>query len=114
MLSCAPREFSSWQRVECELRGAVRRGIKVDRVITAVLQELDIERVWEVAEDGDRRVLIEELLEWVTIYPDHMEVTVAGAPPLNVLYSEVGLKQSQIGGVGEPIRSIPYWRPLAA
>jgi len=59
--------------------------------VAAVLQELDIERVWEVAEDGDRRVLIEELLEWVTIYPDHMEVTVAGAPPLNVLYSEVGL-----------------------
>lgn len=69
--------------------------------VAAVLHDLDIVRVWEAAEDRDRRVLIEELLEWVTIFPDHMEVKVVGAPPLNVLYSEVGLKQSQIGGVGE-------------
>ena len=38
----------------------------------------------------------------VTVLPDHLEVQVAGAPPLKVLYDEVGLKapQSQISGVG--------------
>ena len=34
-------------------------------------------------------------MDAVTVFPDHLEVTVAGAPPLNVLYSEVGLKESE-------------------
>ena len=33
-------------------------------------------------------------------YPDHLEVTVISAPPLNVLYGEVGLKESGFVGVG--------------
>ena len=46
-------------------------------------------------------MLLDELLESVTVYPDHLEVNVAGTPPLNVTYQEVGLKESQIVGVGE-------------
>jgi hypothetical protein len=46
--------------------------------------------------------LVKEVVEWVTVFPDHLEVTVAGAPSLNVLYGEVGLKGSEIVGVGEP------------
>jgi hypothetical protein len=34
------------------------------------------------------------VVEWVTVFPDHLEVTVVGSPPLNVLFSEVGLKES--------------------
>ncbi len=69
--------------------------------VAAVLGNLDLRRVWEVAEHHERRVLIEELIEWVSVFPDHLEVTVSGAPPLNVLYGEVGLKeQSQTVGVG--------------
>lgn len=64
------------------------------------LQELDIERLWEAATFRERRVLVEELVEVVTIYPDHLEVKVAGAPRLNVLLSEVGLKESANCGVG--------------
>jgi site-specific DNA recombinase len=69
--------------------------------VLAVLQNLDLDRVWEAATDQERRVLIEELLEAVTVYPDHLEVTVHGATKLNVLLSEVGLmEQSGIAGVG--------------
>jgi hypothetical protein len=68
--------------------------------VAALLRDLDVERVWEAAEDQERRVLVVELLEWVTVFPDHLEVSVAGAPPLNVRYSEVGLRESQIVGVG--------------
>ena len=50
--------------------------------------------------DDVRRVLVEELVEWVTVFPDHLEVTVAGASSPNVLYGEVELKGS-IVGVGE-------------
>lgn len=50
-----------------------------------MLQELDVQVAWEAAEDADRRVLGEELVDAVTVFPDHLEVSVAGAPPLNVL-----------------------------
>ena len=39
---------------------------------------------------------------WVRVLPDHLEVKVAGAPPLNVLLGEVGLKAPEIVGVGGP------------
>ncbi len=68
--------------------------------VLATIQELDLPSVWAEADDDERRVLIEELLEWVTVYPDHLEVTVAGAPPLNVLFKEVGLKESENVSVG--------------
>ncbi len=62
--------------------------------LAAFLRDIDIEAVWTAAEEHERRVLVEELVEAVGVYPDHLEVTVAGAPPLNVLYGEVGLKES--------------------
>jgi hypothetical protein len=52
----------------------------------ATIQELDLSSIWAEADDDERRVQIEELLEWVTVYPHHLEVTVTGAPPLNVLF----------------------------
>jgi hypothetical protein len=36
----------------------------------------------------------------VTVLPDHLEVTVSGAPRLHVLYQEVGLKEPYFSGVG--------------
>jgi hypothetical protein len=42
------------------------------------------------------------------LFPDHLEVSVGGAPPLNVRYSEVGLKESEIARVGGPTRSFWY------
>jgi hypothetical protein len=59
-----------------------------------------IRRYRGTAEDGERRVLIEELIEWVSVFRDHPEVTVSGAPPLNVRSCEVGLKESGFVRVG--------------
>ncbi len=73
---------------------------KFERV-AKILQELDIERVWAAATDKERRVLVEELLEVVTVFPDHLEVKVAGVPSLNVLYGEVGMRESETVGVGD-------------
>jgi len=70
--------------------------------VAAALRNLDVDEVWREATDQERRILIEELLEWVTVFPDHLEVTVVGTPPLAVAYGEVGLKESQIVGVGGP------------
>jgi hypothetical protein len=40
----------------------------------------DLDAIWEHANDRERRVLIEELIETVTIHADRLDVTVAGAP----------------------------------
>ena len=70
--------------------------------VAATLRELDVERVWNEASEAERRVLVEELVESLTIFPDHLEILVTGAPRLNIGLSEVGLcgDQSQILGVG--------------
>ena len=69
--------------------------------VARILREMDVERLWAEATDLERRVLVEELLESVTMYPDHLEVTVSGAPRLNVALEEVGLTGGwQFRGVG--------------
>ena len=69
--------------------------------VAHILREMDVERLWAEATDLERRVLIEELLESVAMYPDHLEVTVSGAPRLNVTLEEVGLTGGwQFRGVG--------------
>ena len=53
---------------------------------------------------------IDELLDRIIVYPDHLEVVVHGVPKLNVLLSEVGLAESQnerVGGASRPSRPTP-------
>jgi hypothetical protein len=69
-----------------------------------VLRELDVERLWSEATEHERRILVQELVEEVAVLPDHLEVKIAGAPRLNVLLSEVGLKDVSFGGVGGGVR----------
>ena len=69
--------------------------------VARILGEMDVERLWAEATDLERRVLVEELLDSVAMYPDHLEVTVSGAPRLNVTLEEVGLTGGwQFRGVG--------------
>ena len=70
--------------------------------VAAVLANFDIETLWEAADDRERRVLIENMVESVTVFPDHLEVKAVGSPALHVLYSEVGLKGSENVQVGGP------------
>jgi hypothetical protein len=59
--------------------------------VAGILRETDVERLLAEATDIERRVLVEELLESVAMYPDHLEITVSGTPRLNVTLEEVGL-----------------------
>ena len=67
--------------------------------VSRILADLDVDAIWAEANERERRVLIENLLESIRVFPDHLEVQVAGAPALNVLYSEVGLKAPENVGV---------------
>jgi hypothetical protein len=82
--------------------------------VARVIEELDVDRAWVAATESERRILIEELVESVTVLPDHLEVTVSGAPRLHVLYQEVGLKESGLDGVGVGLQPYLHRRPGSA
>jgi hypothetical protein len=46
--------------------------------MAGLLQNLDIEAAWAAAEDQERRVLIDEFVDWINVFPDHLEMTVDG------------------------------------
>ncbi|HVV75893.1 MAG TPA: recombinase family protein [Mycobacteriales bacterium] len=66
--------------------------------VAQVLASLDIESVWAEADQEERKVLVDELLEEVALFPDHLEVAIAGSPRLNVLLEEVGVQFCGVGG----------------
>ena len=93
-------EEAERERVTADRDGLAHRFEEVARI----LRELDIDRLWAAATEEERRVLVEELVDAVVVFPDHLEVAVSGAPKLNVLLSEVGLRQDLSNvGVGEGI-----------
>ena len=81
--------------------------------VARLLADLDMDAMWIEANDRERRVLVENLMEWIKVFPDHLEVKVVGSPAINVLLSEVGLKVPENVGVGGPTHSFSY-HPLAA
>ena len=66
--------------------------------VAAVLADLDIDQVWANATREERKVLVDELLGEVALFPDHLEVAVNGAPRLNVRLEEVGVQNCGVGG----------------
>jgi hypothetical protein len=87
------------------------------------LRELEV-ALWQEATPAENRIPIEELIDAVVIHPDHLQVLVNGAPPLNVILAEVGLRDpgtktsvsegdlnsrqaAQRGGASEGIQSLP-------
>jgi hypothetical protein len=59
--------------------------------IAAYLADIDVDALWDLAHEKERRVLIDEMLDRIDVYADHLVVRVHGAPALNVTLEEVGL-----------------------
>ena len=68
--------------------------------VAGMLATLDIDKTWKAATDVERRVLIDEFIEEISVLPDYLDVKVHGAPSVHVLYQEVGLKESGFDRVG--------------
>ena len=68
--------------------------------VARILADLDVKELWAEANERERRVLVENLVEWIKVFPDHLEVKVVGSPQINVMLGEVGLKVPEIVGVG--------------
>ncbi len=100
-LSVAIREA---QRESDDARVEVARSDDVAQHFDAVAQllaTLDVDKTWRAATDVERRVLIDEFIEEITVLPDYLDVKVHGAPAVHVLYQEVGLKESRVSIVSE-------------
>src|SRR5689334_17008374 len=52
----------------------------------ALLRDLDIDRLWAAAKETDKRALVDELIEAVIVHDDRLQVSIHGAPPLNVAF----------------------------
>ena len=99
-LSVAIREA---QREADETHVELARSDDVARHFDAVarmLATLDVDKTWNAATEVEKRVLIDEFLEEISVLPDYLDVKVHGAPPVHVLYQEVGLKESGFARVG--------------
>jgi len=68
--------------------------------VLQVLEERNIADLWPYATEQEQRTLLDELLDHVEVHPDRLTVAIHGAPPLNVAFSEVGLKDSELSRVG--------------
>jgi DNA invertase Pin-like site-specific DNA recombinase len=77
---------------ELAQRTSVQALNKFDQV-SLLLSNLNVDAFWEEASPGERRILINDLVDSVNIFPDRLTVQVLGAPPILVTLQEVGLKQ---------------------
>jgi len=58
--------------------------------VAQMLAALDIERTWAAATEVERRVLLDEFLECLTVLPDYIDVNIHGAPPKESQFDRVG------------------------
>jgi len=61
--------------------------------VAHILAELNVDALWDEASVAERRILIEDLVDSVNIFPDQLTVQIVGAPPILVTFQEVGLNQ---------------------
>ena len=78
-------------RLEAETLQRAHASERFDEV-SDLLNSLDLESISDHAMDAERRTLVEDLVDSVHIYPDHLSVQVAGAPPIVVTLAEVELR----------------------
>jgi len=78
--------------VELAQRTSSQALSKFDQV-SLLLSDLNLDEFWEEASPAERRILIDDLVDSVNIFPDRLTVQVAGAPPFLVTLQEVGLNQ---------------------
>jgi hypothetical protein len=44
--------------------------------LVRILADLDMDEVWAEASERERRVLVENLLKWIKVFPDYLAVNV--------------------------------------
>jgi hypothetical protein len=76
-------------------REEILRAEAVDQftLVAELLAEMNLDVILTEATAEEKRILVEDLVDSVFIYPDQITVQVSGAPPILVALEEVGLTQ---------------------
>ncbi|MBI4934067.1 MAG: recombinase family protein [Actinobacteria bacterium] len=82
---------------EAKVEDARRRTALADQFeeVAQLLRSMDTDAIWNAASEHERKVLVGEIVEAVVVHPDHLRVTIHGAPPILVTLAEVGLREVQ-------------------
>lgn len=75
--------------------------------VAELLASIDIDTIWQDADDRERRILVEDLVDSIYIYADHLQGVACGAPPLRVNLDDVGLRPAGMGLVVSEGRAQP-------
>lgn len=73
--------------------------------VAAMLREMDVDAIWDAANEREKRLLISEIVDKVIVHEDRLQVAVNGAPPITIALHEVGLREtkrppSRAAGIG--------------
>lgn len=63
--------------------------------VAILLRSMDTDAIWNAANDRERKLLVNEIIDAVIVHPDRLQVTINGAPPLTIAFSEVGLRETE-------------------
>ena len=79
------------------LKEVNQRSILADQFeqVAILLRTMDTDAIWNAANDRERKLLINEIIEAVIVHPDRLQVAINGAPPITVAFGEVGLREMQ-------------------
>ena len=82
---------------QSHLKDVTQRSLLADQfeLVATLLRTMDTDAIWNAANERERKLLVNEIIEAVIVYPDHLQVTINGAPPIRVLFGEVGLKEEE-------------------
>jgi len=56
---------------------------------------MDTDAIWNAANDRERKILVNEIIDAVIVHPDRLQVAINGSPPFTVRFDEVGLREAE-------------------
>ena len=63
--------------------------------VATLLRTMDTDAIWNAANDRERKILVNEIIDAVIVHPDRLQVAINGSPLLTVRFDEVGLREAQ-------------------
>ncbi len=73
-----------------------------------LLDSINLQTLWDAGTQAEQRVIIDELVNTITVTPEWFSVTLFGSPPVRIRYSEVGRKDSDFDGVGGGLQPLTH------
>ncbi len=79
------------------LKEVDQRSILADQFeqVATQLRSMDTDAIWNAANERERKLLVNEIIDAVIVHADRLQVAINGAPLLTIAFSEVGLRETE-------------------